>query len=101
MTSNITLKKNNYAFLYNNSLKKMNSNIFNFSINNYYKKFVKKIFSNSVNNLVKIITIPSNLLVKFNFNSLTFINIMFIRKFKVFNKGRYSRTRQLYRTGVY
>jgi hypothetical protein len=27
--------------------------------------------------------------------------IMAIRKFKVFNKGRYSRTRQLYRTGVY
>ena len=29
------------------------------------------------------------------------INILFLRKTKIFNKGRYSRNRQLYRTGVY
>lgn len=28
-------------------------------------------------------------------------NILFLRKNKIFNKGRYSRNRQLYRTGVY
>ncbi len=28
-------------------------------------------------------------------------NILFLRKNKVFNKGRYSRNRQTYRTGVY
>jgi hypothetical protein len=28
-------------------------------------------------------------------------NINFIRKNKIFNKGRYSRNRQLYRSGVY
>jgi hypothetical protein len=29
------------------------------------------------------------------------MNILFLRKNKVFNKGRYSRNRQYYRTGVY
>ena len=33
--------------------------------------------------------------------SLQTLNILFLRKNKVFNKGRYSRNRQYYRTGVY
>ena len=34
--------------------------------------------------------------------NLTTLNItMFLRKTKIFNKGRYSRNRQIYRTGVY
>lgn len=38
-----------------------------------------------------------------NLNGLTlnYINLLFLRKNKVFNKGRYSRNRQYYRTGVY
>lgn len=34
-------------------------------------------------------------------SNLSMINISFLRKFRVFNKGRYSRNRQFYRTGVY
>ena len=30
-----------------------------------------------------------------------FLTIFFLRKVKIFNKGRYSRNRQNYRTGVY
>lgn len=35
------------------------------------------------------------------FVSGNYINMLFLRKNKIFNKGRYSRNRQLYRTGVY
>jgi len=34
-------------------------------------------------------------------NTFKDVNIQFLRKFRVFNKGRYSRNRQFYRTGVY
>ncbi len=36
-----------------------------------------------------------------NSNSLKNFNIQYLRKNRIFNKGRYSRNRQLYRTGVY
>ena len=36
-----------------------------------------------------------------NFKTLNYLNILFLRKLKFFNKGRYSRNRQYYRTGVY
>lgn len=36
-----------------------------------------------------------------NFNNLSNYTIYYLRKTKVFNKGRYSRNRQTYRTGVY
>lgn len=41
-------------------------------------------------------------IVKFiNTYSLNSFDILFLRKSKIFNKGRYSRNRQFYRTGVY
>ncbi len=64
-------------------------NVFNKKINNIYSS--KK----------KILIKPSHLGVQLKNFLFNYINIMFIRKFKIFNKGRYSRTRQLYRTGVY
>ena len=36
-----------------------------------------------------------------NLNNISNFSIMYLRKNKVFNKSRYSRNRQLYRTGVY
>lgn len=61
----------------------------------FYKKYEQKglnsltLFSNT--NVVKFI------------DPLTFntYNMLFLRKTKIFNKGRYSRNRQFYRTGVY
>ena len=44
---------------------------------------------------------PSNLLGLNNFFSLQNMNVLFLRKNKVFNKSRYSRNRQYYRTGFY
>lgn len=36
-----------------------------------------------------------------NFSTVYNVNFLFLRKFKIFNKSRYSRNRQFYRTGVY
>lgn len=44
---------------------------------------------------------PSNFLKYINLENLTQYNVLYLRKHKVFNKGRYSRNRQYYRTGVY
>jgi hypothetical protein len=87
-----------------NSTDKINNiGFFNSSI--YYKKLI--FFFKHLNNKVNI---NSNYLIKFsvsdffkNLNGITlnYQNILFLRKNKVFNKGRYSRNRQYYRTGVY
>lgn len=54
-----------------------------------YNKYITMYnISFSVSNIIKYLS-------KYN------ININFLRKNKVFNKGRYSRNRQTYRTGVY
>jgi len=44
---------------------------------------------------------PSNFIKYINSTSLAKYTILYLRKNKVFNKGRYSRNRQYYRTGVY
>jgi len=44
---------------------------------------------------------PSNFIKYINNSKLNKYSILFLRKNKVFNKGRYSRNRQYYRTGVY
>lgn len=62
----------------------------------FFNFFVKKSF-----NFFFIKFKPSNLLKLYNFFSFNQININFLRKNKIFNKGRYSRNRQYYRTGVY
>lgn len=44
---------------------------------------------------------PSNFMKYINLSNFQNYTILFLRKNKVFNKGRYSRNRQYYRTGVY
>ena len=44
---------------------------------------------------------PSNFIKYIDSLNLNKYNILYLRKSKVFNKGRYSRNRQYYRTGVY
>jgi hypothetical protein len=78
--------KNRVFFNYFSNLKTLSFNI-NFKINliSLYKiKFSVSDFFKNLNNL-----------------TLNQMNILFLRKNKVFNKGRYSRNRQYYRTGVY
>jgi len=73
-----------------------------------YKNYINK---NYINNLVVLLNNLSNNIFKINFSissinkflniNVSDISINFLRKNKIFNKGRYSRNRQYYRTGVY
>ncbi len=76
-----------------------NVNYLRSKLSNFFFDFKYKI---KINNLI------SSWAIKFNSTSIDKLlsisqvyNILFIRNFKVFNKGRYSRNRQYYRTGVY
>jgi len=61
---------------------------------------VKGIF-NTLQTIWQIKFSPSNFVKYISFSGLPAYNILYLRKAKVFNKGRYSRNRQYYRTGVY
>lgn len=93
---------------------------FNKNINNFYKfffckyvyflKFIlkyNKVFFKkyNFNNLIKsvyYIKYNNSSVNKFiELNKLNNYNFFFLRKTRIFNKSRYSRNRQLYRTGVY
>jgi hypothetical protein len=97
--NNVELYKKNYFI---NNL----NNYINFYFNNLNLSFFKKInfsrifFKKSFDNTP--IRFSSSSMNKYiNFYNLTNYNFFYLRKNKIFNKGRYSRNRQLYRTGVY
>jgi hypothetical protein len=92
----------------NNNLKKEFKNKSDF----FNVKLKKEKNNYKLLNVLKILKIPSNLIkssiVKFSstsiakyINNSTDYSVYFLRKNKSFNKGRYSRNRQNYRTGVY
>lgn len=92
----------NSANPYNFKITQINS--LNFLKKNFFKifsvtKFEKFVNYNFINFPIKFK--PSNILFFLSQYSFNKLNINFIRKSKVFNKGRYSRNRQYYRTGVY
>lgn len=104
----LTTKKTLYSFFFlpSNIAYKQNSNE-NYKSNDYSNVILKFFSSISFFKHLKII---SNYKIKFsvsdffknlNGKTLNYMNILFLRKNKVFNKGRYSRNRQYYRTGVY
>ncbi len=72
-------------------------------LNTFLKKNLKlsvttEVFKKNFKSSFFITHKPSSIVRLFSENS---INLLFLRKNKIFNKGRYSRNRQLYRTGVY
>lgn len=107
----IKLYSNSYKFNSLNFFKKNNffnnlSNYVNFNFVDLKSSFFKKINFN--NNFFKniYISLPirfSNSSVNkyINFSNIPNYSFFYLRKNKIFNKGRYSRNRQLYRTGVY
>lgn len=119
--NNNTLILNNLNFNYNSSNNLTNfffsdntHRIANNNINlikSYFNfDFFQKQLVSYLNFFNKKINLNSNYFIKFsvsdffkNLNGLTlnYMNVLFLRKNKVFNKGRYSRNRQYYRTGVY
>jgi hypothetical protein len=99
--------KQNKIFNLSQNLKSIfkNKNILrNNWVYNNYKNFARNNLQNSlINNLSTYrINYSGTSLGKFlNDNSLDNLSIYFLRKTRTFNKGRYSRNRQNYRTGVY
>nr|YP_740795.1 Ymf67 [Tetrahymena paravorax]ABI51704.1 Ymf67 [Tetrahymena paravorax] len=87
----INTKFNNNYYYYNTLQAYINKNLIKFDatfLNNLKSRYN---ISFSATNIVKYI---SN-------NSIKNSIILFLRKNKIFNKGRYSRNRQTYRTGAY
>jgi len=108
------IKKTNLNFLANNiSIKnKLIKKSFVFNKNYIvFKEIYFKLVDNTIiisNNFFKNVNdkwiikySPSNFIKYIDFNNTDMYNILYLRKNKVFNKGRYSRNRQYYRTGVY
>lgn len=101
-------KSKNLSVYVNNNLKKNlynKKNQFNIKLNkieNTYKTVNILQFLNKTTNTVKssIVKFSSTSIAKF-INNNTDYSVYFLRKNKSFNKGRYSRNRQNYRTGVY
>lgn len=54
-----------------------------------------------INSLFTVRFSPTNIAKYLTNSASQFLEILFLRKSKIFNKGRYSRNRQFYRTGVY
>ena len=91
-------KKNNF---YGNLFNYINYNFVDLNLS-FFKKinFNNNFFKNIYNNLP--IRFSNSSINKYiNFYNLPNYNFFYLRKNKIFNKGRYSRNRQLYRTGVY
>ena len=78
-----------------------NSNLILKNILLSFKKTIVKSFNNFSNSTYLIRYSPTNVAKYLHNNYLASLNVLFLRKNKVFNKGRYSRNRQFYRTGVY
>ena len=101
-STQLLIQKSNYTFSNkNNNLKtyKFTSLLSITSLSNYLVKI-----SQNFNKVFSDITIkysPSNFIKYIKQSNLNMYTILFLRKNKVFNKGRYSRNRQYYRTGVY
>jgi len=97
---------NKYKKFYNSTLSNINFNIasnkglyFYFKEKNSSAIIFKKNFLDFYKSFLRVNHLPTDVSKYFNRNST--VTALFIRKNKIFNKGRYSRNRQLYRTGVY
>jgi hypothetical protein len=110
----INKKKNNFNFFYLKDkffkynklfLKNFNQNYNNIYFFKIFTKDLKIKINNEWNNILKkhykIRFSESSISKYININSIKNYKINYIRKNRIFNKSRYSRNRQLYRTGVY
>lgn len=84
------------------SLKSFYKNIFIMSYKfNHTKLFFNKSWKNGLNLFYPIRYNESSVSKYINLENINSYLFFYIRKNRIFNKGRYSRNRQLYRTGVY
>lgn len=101
---------NRIYFFYNNFFKKIythiNTNYKNLILLDYklFKNIKLKLNPNWLNKLILFYPIrfsESSVSKHIKLSNLNNYVFLYIRKNRIFNKGRYSRNRQLYRTGVY
>ena len=97
-----------YQNFYRKTLKIMDFSLGNFSVMykqcvNIHNKyiFISKLFKKKFNWPFSIHYFPTDVSLQNSIENLRNYTSFFLRKNKIFNKGRYSRNRQLYRTGVY
>ena len=91
---------NNYSSKLNTKILSLSNNKFKVYTSNLVKFNLDVIKNNlKLNTVIKFA--PSSMLKYVSLNNISQYTILFLRKNKVFNKGRYSRNRQYYRTGVY
>lgn len=99
-TTRTTSNFYHFLFKFNEKNKQLHQN---WSYLNFFKNI--KFFKNknlNFNQKINLIKFSVSDFFKYlNNYSINKINVLFLRKNKVFNKGRYSRNRQYYRTGVY
>ena len=99
--------KFNEKFIYNSNyfftkISTFTSNFLNFLKSTSFKKITfKKFFLNKIIKKLPIRFSDSSVNKYINMVNSDEYNFFFLRKNRIFNKGRYSRNRQLYRTGVY
>lgn len=74
-------------------------NIFLFRFKNIFFKKFNNTIKNKITTKIKFSDSSMNKYI--NYNNLKNFNFFFLRKNRIFNKSRYSRNRQLYRTGFY
>lgn len=105
---NINLNTNNNLYLKKNKLNSYKNKIIN--VVNYINKIknintnlinINSFFLNKITNLYNINFSASNIVKYISDLTINKTSILFLRKNKVFNKSRYSRNRQTYRTGAY
>ena len=110
------IKKLNFSF-FSNKVLLLNTDLNSPFRANFKKSYLlhkKNLFTNlnfpviiseklnkAVNNTWLVKFSPSNFIKYIDYLNVNTYNILYLRKAKVFNKGRYSRNRQYYRTGVY
>lgn len=99
---NVVFKYKKRLIDFNNFFKKKFKGIIYFRFN--YTTFFKIKVNKDFYKLLKYYIIKfseSSITKHINSSNLKNHNIQYLRKNRIFNKGRYSRNRQLYRTGVY
>ena len=100
------LKVWKYNMLYKNILKSFKWEekyifLWRFNFVNYFKIRIDAKLEKLLKNYYGIKFSESSVTKHINCNKLPKYSFFYIRKNRIFNKGRYSRNRQLYRTGVY
>jgi hypothetical protein len=94
--NNNFISKNSF-FISNNQRNIIISKLKNYNLNFKPLDTIKNLFQNDLK--IKFFTSDISHLIELS--KINILNILYLRKTKIFNKGRYSRNRQTYRTGVY